>query len=145
MRRLAIPVLIAVALLSIPVSVRGCTCEIFGDGTERGMLHYSKAVFVGEVLEVRQATKEEREDGSDLYFVRLRVERYWKGIKTSEIWVGADMYGCGPNFEVGQKYLVNARGKKRLSTSICMRTRKLEYAADDLKALGPGKQLKAKS
>lgn len=70
------------------------------------MMRHAKAVFIGEVLEVRSATKAEREDGSNSYIAKLQVERFWKGIKSSEVSVETDMFGCGPNFEVGQKYLV---------------------------------------
>lgn len=44
-------------------------------------------------------------------------------------------------FEVGRTYLVYASpGKEgRLSTSVCMRTRLIKYAAEDLKRLGKPK------
>jgi hypothetical protein len=106
------------------------------------MRHHAKAVFVGEVLEVRPATKAEREEYSNLYIVRMRVERYWKGIKSGEITVQTDMFGCGPKLEVGAKYLVYGMGK-HLDTG-CIGTRKVEYADKDLEALGPGKEYKPK-
>ena len=93
-------------------------------------MHHAKAVFAGEVLEVRAATKAEREEYSNSYIVRMRVERYWKGIKSGEITVETDMFGCGPNLQVGTKYLVYGMGK-RLNTG-CTRTRKLEFASEDL-------------
>ena len=105
-------------------------------------MHHAKAVFIGEVLEVRPATKAEREDGSNPYIVRLRVERFWKGVKSSQAFVETDMFGCGPNFKVGQKYLVYGMGI-RLQTA-CTGTRKLEDASADLIALGPGKEFKTK-
>jgi len=52
------------------------------------MKHHAKAVFIGEVLEVREATKEEREEYSNFYIVRMRVQRYWKGIKSGEVKCG---------------------------------------------------------
>lgn len=125
-----------------PACSSACTCEIFGDGGPRSIMHHAKAVFIGEVLEVRPPTKAEREDGSNSYVVRLRVERFWKGIKGSEVFVETDMFGCGPNFEVRQKYLVYGM-RKRLETA-CTGTRKLKDAGKDLAALGPGKEFKTK-
>ena len=102
------------------------------------MKHHAKAVFIGEVLEVRVATKAEREEYSNFYIVRMRVERYWKGIKSREVTVETDLTGCGPNLQVGEKYIVYGIGK-RLNTS-CTRTRKLGDAKKDLEALGRGKE-----
>jgi hypothetical protein len=105
-------------------------------------MRHARSVFVGEVLEVREATTSEREENSNAYIVRMRVERYWKGIKSGEINVETDMTGCGPYFRVGEKFLVYGMGK-RLNTA-CSGTRKLERAEKDLEALGPGKAFKPK-
>jgi hypothetical protein len=105
-------------------------------------MHYAKAVFVGEVLEVRSATKSDREENPSPFIVRMRVERYWKGIKSGEINVETDMTGCGPYFRVGDKFLVYGMGK-RLRTA-CSGTRKLEYAEENLQALGRSKEFKSK-
>jgi hypothetical protein len=105
-------------------------------------MHHAKVVFVGEVLEVRKATKSELEEYSGPFIVRMRVERYWKGIKSGEINVETDMTGCGPYFRVGEKFLVYGMGK-RLSTA-CSGTRKLEDAEKDLEVLGPAKEFKPK-
>ncbi len=130
------------ALLLMSPPGHACTCEVFGDGSPRSAMRHAKAVFVGEVLEVRAATNAEREEYSSAYIVRLRVERYRKGIKSGEINVETDLTGCGPYFRVGEEFLVYGVGK-RLSTA-CSRTRKLEHAKEDLKALGPGKLFKPK-
>lgn len=129
-------------LLLAAARVSGCTCEFFGDGTPKSSLRHPKAVFLGEVLEIRPATPDEREDGANTYIVKLRVERYWKGVKTGEIVVETDMTGCGPYFEVGRRYVVYGRGK-RLNTT-CMRMRRIEEAEDDMKKLGPSRQLNPK-
>jgi hypothetical protein len=142
MRRFRLTALFAVASVLIPVKGRACTCEIFGDGTPNSMKHQAKAVFIGEVLEVREATKAEREEYSNSYIVRMRVEGYWKGTKSGEVNVETDLTGCGPNLRVGKKYLVYGMGK-RLNTS-CTRTRMLEDAEKDLRALGRAKELKPK-
>jgi hypothetical protein len=86
------------------------------------MRHHAKAVFVGEVLEVRES---KQTDEVTPYAVRFRVERYWKGVETNEITVHTDLHGCGPNLEVGNEYLVYAMSKQ-LETG-CTRTRKIEF------------------
>jgi hypothetical protein len=45
----------------------------------------AKAVFIGEVLEVRVGTKAELEEHSNFYVVQMRVEGYSKGIKSGEL------------------------------------------------------------
>jgi hypothetical protein len=130
------------ALFLIPSLARACTCEVYGDGSPRSTMRHAKAVFVGEVLEVRKATKLEREEYSNDYIVRMHVEHYWKGIKSSEINVKTEITGCGPYFRVGEKFLVYGMGK-RLNTA-CSGTRKLEYADKDLKAVGRAKELRPK-
>jgi hypothetical protein len=130
------------AFFLAPAKAYSCTCEVYGDGSPRSLRHHAKSVFVGEVLEVREATKSEREEYSGPFIVRMRVERYWKGIKSGEINIETDITGCGPYFRVGQKFLVYGMGK-RLSTA-CSGTRKLEDAKTDLQALGPSKEFKPK-
>jgi hypothetical protein len=142
MKHLAIPLFIGVALLFAPARLPACICEIYYDGSPRSMMHHARVVFVGEVLEVRPTTAAEREEGSNFYKVRLRVNRYWKGTKGGEVLVETDMTGCGPFFRVGEKYLVYGRGNK-LNTS-CTRTRNVEDAQEDLEAIGPGKESGAK-
>jgi hypothetical protein len=134
-------ILIFVSFLA-PTRTFSCECVIFGDGSPNSMRHHAKAVFIGEVLEVRVATKAELEEHSNFYVVRMRVEGYWKGIKSGEVNVETDMTGCGPNLQVGERYLVYGMGK-RLNTS-CTGTRKMEYAEKDLKALGRPRELKPK-
>jgi len=135
-------IVIGFTLLQLPSVTKGCTCEFYGDGSPRSVMHHAKVVFVGEVLEVRKATKSELEEYSGPFIVRMRVERYWKRIKSGEINVETDMTGCGPYFRVGEKFLVYGMGK-RLSTA-CSGTRKLEDAEKDLEALGPSKEFKPK-
>ena len=84
-RRLVLAMLPGFALFLIPSMACACTCEIYGDGSPRSTMRHARAVFTGEVLEVREATKPEQEENSNAYIVRMRVERYWKGIKSGEI------------------------------------------------------------
>ena len=135
-----VPLLFAMAS---PASVQACTCFCKNHGVDdpKEMERESKAVFVGEVIAMHDATPEEMRHGSDEFEWEMRVERYWKGIKTQQIFIsahGVAMHGCCDiALEMGNKYLVYVVGKE-MRTS-CTRTKLLEQAADDLKALGPGK------
>jgi hypothetical protein len=140
MKRLTIAVTLLLAFFFAPTRGYSCECDFTGNGGPSSIKHRARAVFIGEVLEVREATKEEREEYSNFYIVRMRVQRYWKGIKSGEVNVETDLTGCGPNIKVGKKYLVYGMGK-RLNTS-CRRTRVLEDAEEDLRALGRAKELK---
>jgi hypothetical protein len=110
MRLLASPTILVLALFLAPARANSYPCEIYGNGSPGSLRHHAKAVFVGKVLEVREATKSELEENSNPYIVRMRVERYWKGIKATEISVETDMSGCGPHFQVGEEFLVYGMG-----------------------------------
>jgi hypothetical protein len=105
------------------------------------MKREAKAVFVGEVIGLREATREDERHHSAPYVFQIRVERYWKGVKTQEIDIsamGVTRGGCCDiALSEGHKYLIYVVGKS-LSTG-CTRTRPLEQASEDLKILGPGK------
>jgi hypothetical protein len=98
----------------------------------KGALKNSTAVFSGEVLEVRS--------GVNSLQARFRVERSWKGVEAEQVSVLTENTAESPHYRVGEKYLVFAaiRGGK-LFTGNCSRTKRLEYAEEDLKQLGEGK------
>jgi hypothetical protein len=138
--------LISALLLSaiaMPVSVHACSCRCENRGVNdpKEMMREAKAVFAGEVTDIREATPEERRHHSDEFVVSLRVERAWKGVKEKDILVSArgqlQPGCCDIALKIGEKYLVYAVGKS-MSTS-CARTRLLAQADEDLKALGSGK------
>jgi hypothetical protein len=124
--------------LSVAAIISACTIEVRGDGSPRYMKRHAKAVFIGEVMKVSRTPKAELEMGVTSYAVRFHVDRYWKGDKTREVTVHTDMAGCGPHFEVGQKYLVYGFGKE-LETANTI-TRELRLAGEDLRAIGRGKE-----
>ena len=99
-------------------------------------LKQSAAVFSGEVLEVK--------NGGNYLEVRLRVERFWKGVRAEEVSVSFDSNVESPRYRIGQKYLVFAgRQEGKLFTGqCCSRTKLLEYAQGDLQQLGEGKDPK---
>jgi hypothetical protein len=141
MKNFMVTAFLAMAMLLAPSLSNACTCdEIYGDGSPRSMMHRAKAVFVGEVLSVTSTSQSDLADGVTPHSARFRVERYWKGVKAREITVHTDLYGCGPNLQVGRKYLVYASGKG-LETA-CSRTRELGLANQDLRDIGPGKEFK---
>ena len=76
-----------------------------------------------------------------LYAVKFKVERYWKGVRNSEIVIltNLPLGDCGMlHFREGEKYLVYAFGKKQVAYG-CRRNKRLEYASEDLRELGDGK------
>jgi hypothetical protein len=109
----------------------------------------ARAVFVGEVVEiVAPRTDNPKAPLADqLYRIRFKVERAWKGVKSAEIIVVSDQgrAGCfswGPFLE-GEKYLVY--GERRVRSGAhsrnlavlfsCNRTALVADAAEDLKFL----------
>lgn len=102
-------------------------------------LKKSAAVFVGEVLQVR--------NGRNYHYLeaRFRVESSWKGVEAEEVSVFTESESVAesPHYRVGQNYLVFAGmldGK--LFTGVCSRTKKVEYASEDLQQLGEGQKPK---
>jgi hypothetical protein len=95
-------------------------------------LKQSAAVFSGEVLDLK--------NGGTYIEARFRVERSWKGVETEEVTVLADRTVESPHYRVGEKYLVFAYTRDaQLFTGNCSRTKKVEYAEEDLRQLGEGK------
>lgn len=109
-------------------------------------LDEADAVFSGEVLEIVENKK--FFGGSYGRTVHLKVDKNWKGIDESvtSITTGYADGDCGYFFEEGQKYLVYASASNMyvpgtLSTTICHRTTELSNAAEDLNALGEGREV----
>lgn len=91
-------------------------------------------IFSGTVTEVTKEVK----DGRIGYWATLKVKQSWKSDRVEEIRMYFTVGGCSAWFEVGRTYMVYAQpdAEGRLSTSVCMRTRLIELAAEDLKLLG---------
>lgn len=89
----------------------------------------SAAIFEGTVKSV---TKDNLR-----YRATLTVKKLWKYKATEEITVKTEG-GCMAWFEVGRSYLVYAVKDDlgEFKTDVCMRTRLVEYASEDLKRLG---------
>ena len=97
----------------------------------KNTLKKSTAVFSGEVLETKS--------GVNFLQARFRVERSWKGVEADEVFVLTDGSAESPHYRVGENYLVFAGIRDgKLFTGLCSRTKKLEYAQEDLQQLGEG-------
>lgn len=113
----------------------GCSCA-FGGGAPCQEFWRADAVFAGTVVASGTIKVEEAGYKFDKRLVHFTVDQPIRGMRTAEVdvvtgWGGGD---CGYGFKIGQRYLVYAyRDEKdrRLSTSICSRTRLLSEADDD--------------
>jgi hypothetical protein len=120
-------------LCALPNHVAGSSMRcMIGPKSVKGVFKNSTAVFSGEVLETRS--------GVNFLEARFRVERSWKGVEAEEVFVTTDGHAESPHYRVGEKYLVFAGSNNgKLFTGICSRTKRLEYAEEDLRQLGEGK------
>lgn len=140
--KIFLKVLLPVTLILAAYSVAyPCECEIMSAGKK---LHKAKSVLIGEVVETGQTGKAE---GLTVY-IRLRVETYWKGVKTDYVTVlgyPASAGACGLPVKVGDKYLIYAfKAGDDLISSFCA-SRSLENATEDIARIGPGKKYKTKT
>jgi len=136
--RALFPVTLILAAYS---AVYPCECQIMSAGKR---FHKAKTVFIGEVVEIGQSGKGE---GLSVY-VRLRVETYWKGVKSDQVTVlgyPASAGACGLPVKVGDRYLIYAfKAGDDLISSFC-ESRTLDNAAEDIARLGSGKKYKGSS
>jgi hypothetical protein len=141
--RLVVRMVLALGLLVIITSaVYACSCEI---PDRSKAFKQAKAIFIGQVIEINQVKyQEDKPDGLFYaYTIKFKVERYWKGNKTSEVVVLSDqgLLPCHTSkFIVGKRYLVYAYGKKLLAPINCNRSRAVEDASEDLEKLGKGRE-----
>ena len=76
-------------------------------------------------------------NGGNYLEARLRVERSWKSVEEEEVSVLTDSTTESPHYCVGEKYLVFAGIRDgKLFTGNCSRTKRVEYAQEDLQQLG---------
>ena len=117
---------------------RACSCPVPDSPQES--LKQATAVFVAKVTAI--------ENGESGRMVTMEISTTWKGTTDKVVTLQTGFGGgdCGYVFAVGKSYLVYGhQGKLQdgspgpLTTNICTRTRPLERAAGDIKALGPAK------
>ncbi|HWW74259.1 MAG TPA: carboxypeptidase regulatory-like domain-containing protein, partial [Pyrinomonadaceae bacterium] len=138
-RKLGRPLLLTL-VLALPALVareaRACSCA--GERAPCQAYWEADAVFVGEVVgESKTTAGGEAPDGYRMRLVRFAVEQPLRGVEGAEAEVVTGQGGgdCGYPFERGVRYVVYAnRGEKdgRLYTGICMPTRPLAEADEDL-------------
>ena len=135
MRIIALCLCISAAFLSPgPRASSAARCLIQPKSVEEA-LKRSDAIFIGEVMKVN--------DGGSVQEARLRVEQSWKGIETKEVTVLATHTAESPYYQVGKRYLVFASLQNgKLITGSCSRTKRIEYAEEDIRQLGEGKKPK---
>jgi hypothetical protein len=133
--RLLSLIFIAGLTLFFSTKVLACSCQ-FGGGAPCQDFWRADAVFAGTVVGSGKINVGEGEFKQEMRLVRLTVDQPIRGMQSAEVevitgWGGGD---CGYAFKLGQRYLVYAyrdETDKRLSTSICTRTRKLSEADAD--------------
>lgn len=116
-----------------------CSCV---RSSSEEQLQRSDAVFLGEVVSVREDSPPLPEDGPPLGGpIIFDVEESWKGVPEEQVTVRGD--GPGPSClletQKGERYLVYARYGKEdgpLETNVCDWTKPLVHAQDELRALG---------
>ncbi|HJQ33085.1 MAG TPA: SpaA isopeptide-forming pilin-related protein [Pyrinomonadaceae bacterium] len=135
--RLLVLLTLALALPALVArEARACTCA--GSRAPCQAYWEADAVFVGEVVGESKVTEGgEAPDGYWMRLVRFAVEQPMRGVEGAEAEVVTGQGGgdCGYPFKRGVRYVVYAyRGDKdgRLHTGICMRTRPLAEADEDL-------------
>ncbi len=129
-------ILIICCLIFCGENVLACLCNPITPGKARKQ---ADVVFVGTVVE---SYRELSVGGGFEWRVRLSVEQSWKEATGDDVVIYTSNSDCRARFETGRKYLVYAQreeGRGRLETSMCMRTRALEFGSEDLQKLGKGK------
>jgi hypothetical protein len=120
-----------------------CTCDFRSHRTD---FRNATAVFIGTVTEIADLTPPQ--DIRDMrpqlaHFLRVRVEKRYKGELTEQIWSYEIPYACGGfEFKVGDKYLLyvyKAEEGSRYASTSCTRSRNMaaggELLEDELRDL----------
>ena len=116
-----------------------CSCPSPGSPSEE--LAESAAVFMGQVVSVREL---ERDDGKwgteDPTTVEFKVDTVWKGSASETMYLTTSRseVSCGFTFVESLEYVVYSRDGS--TVSLCSRTRLLSEAPFDLAQLGKGQE-----
>jgi hypothetical protein len=127
--------MIAILILA-PLQAKACLCEPMSSKKRvKKMKIEADAIFTGQVNSLEMDQINGRGVRGDK--VVLSVKRTWKKGISNTVTVYTSG-GCGVGFEVGKTYLVYAKldTDGELTTSVCMGTRVVAVAAEDLKHLG---------
>lgn len=114
-------------ILAAPATF-ACSCVDYQ--INRRAFRDAKSVFIGTPIDSwlmgQDADDESRESSIFGMQVKFKVEKSWKGIKSSEIIITSDSdltvsIPCGFRFLKGKKYLVYAYGGKLEAATMCAR------------------------
>ena len=125
--------MVIVATMLYPIN-KSHACSCIEPPPPLDALAQADAVFSGKVTVIDQ--------NSDDFSIRFQfaVIDVWKGVTTAETQVitATNSAACGVEFQADEQYLVYAYqdDNGELNTNLCTRTRLLEYAEDDIAALG---------
>lgn len=132
--------------LAAPSLVQACDC-LRPKPLSTDVRREAPVIFSGTVIEIVERNEHTTTtfDGGARASVRpierrvvFRVISGWQGVTQERFSVSAELSDCMFPFEIGRTYLVFAQrdAQERASTSICLRTRSLDEAADVLRQLG---------
>src|SRR5687767_2951038 len=128
-------------ILLFPISTIGAyTCECIGVRTPCEEYGRASAVFIGVVSGDSSIYVQDGEDQVQKRSVSFAIEETFLGSQRTsvEVITGMGSGDCGFGFKRGERYLVYAytnQQDNKLYTNICMRTRALSQAGEDLQYL----------
>ncbi|WP_307475534.1 hypothetical protein [Paenibacillus harenae] len=129
-----------------PGKAFACSCAMVqsAEAQVKDEMERSSAIFAGKVLTVTQPPEKEIMSSADPVEVQFEVSQVWKGDVQARtaVYTALSSASCGiENFVEGAEYIVSAyESEAALHTTICNMTKPLDSAAEELKALGDGKQ-----
>jgi len=131
--RCTIAMATAAAVLGFSDAAHACRCA--PPSPPLKALEASNAVFSGTVTAVELDVT----GRWPVHRIEFDVALCWKGGLGAKVEVQTpnSSAACGRDFVVGVEYLVYAAGGGSLNTNLCDRTGRLEFAQEDLDALGP--------
>jgi len=120
-----------IGLSSVAVGQFKVACTCLPPPSPSDEFGVSRAVFSGRVIAIQVDTTQPFR----LLRVTFQVNQRWKGVDSSQIsiYTATSEASCGFSFHVDSTYLVYAyQSQYALMTNLCMRTRPLSRAAEDL-------------
>ena len=135
-----IPLIAIGYLCALPGSL--CSCPLISPDTARA---HADVVFAGTVLRIDSLPPQRMPDGRSTFpgvIATFTVYVSWTGEPTGAVKVVTDGWGCGVRFVKGKSYMVYAKvtSSPEVRTELCMRTRELIQATDDIAQFGPGRR-----
>ncbi|RWS42899.1 cobalamin biosynthesis protein CbiN [Bacillus mycoides] len=124
-----LPVVIICSFILIVFPDKSYACDCMKKSPEDAF-QKNDVVFEGKVIEVRS------EEGVETK-VLFEVKNIWKGTSSSQVIINTNLGTCTFRFVEGGEYLVfsSYKGEKKLETSICSGTKRLDEAEIEKNAL----------